>query len=604
MKKLVLAFLAVATMTAFISCAGSASSSGSGDEGDRAVFALVNIPFEKFYEAETDGDYDAYSSATQKAANGAMCYGTYHKTKGEDTASKTAREAEPSATFTPSEEVTAGITYPVKIDLATLRSLGGKEVSDSSPSTDVTITGRGASTIRYEGKQNLYHSGDYAYYILSQAPVAYKEAKGSRGNVSFGKIKGNTKAIDTLFVTVEPGEAHHNFSPAITLYVKDESVSSAEGVGVKKLTFAELSDKAKKVTAGADGSESLSEQNLSALKTIIATSTDGKSYGLTVLNNMFWGKSQIGFQAPGDDLLPQHELVGKQIAKLSFVTEKEVYVAENIITGTVSGNVFTPAVYEAGESAKIRKAVASSSSVADPSVFVVPNLKATDDKNERAQFTSSLKKLSKADFKKAGQNGTYDELFAVTNRSEYNSAWEGAVKKYIEDEKTVKTYAELFKGSCAGTIYGEEAIRVYTAAPESAKFDCFFTNGVSKLVFDGSRISGLSKSGKKVFDHEYYDIGTFVMPTPDGDMEGELYVTLDGGAGEFKYFFMMGDTPDSTYHIEFRYGSKTENLSLFAQGPYAYWLAAGIPTDASADTVRKCIELFVDENLGSMGQVE
>ncbi len=303
---------------------------------------------------------------------------------------------------------------------------------------------------------------------------------------------------------------------------------------------------------------------------------------------MFWGKSQIGFQAPGDDLLPQHELVGKQIAKLSFVTEKEVYVAENIITGTVSADIFTPAVYDSGESALSKKAVKASVSLADPSVFVVPALKATDDKNERAQFTSSLKKLSKADFKKAGQNGTYDELFAVTNRSEYNSAWEGAVKKYIEDEKTVKTYAELFKGSCAGTIYGEEAIRVYTAAPESAKFDCFFTNGVSKLVFD----------------HEYYDIGTFVMPTPDGDMEGELYVTLDGGAGEFKYFFMMGDTPDSTYHIEFRYGSKTENLSLFAQGPYAYWLAAGIPTDASADTVRKCIELFVDENLGSMGQVE
>lgn len=587
MKNKISLLVSLALVMTFFSCADSASSSSE----DSKVFALVNIPFEKFFEEETNGKFDAYSSATIKAANGSITYGTYHKDF----------ENAESASKVPSNQKTTGITYPVKInrsDLAVLKNLGGVEITDSTPFTDVTVSGRGgASTIRYEGKQNLYNNGDYSYYVLSQAPASYKDAHVSGQNISFGKIKGNTKTIDTLYVTVEPGEAHHEFSPMITLYIKDDSVSSSAGIGVKKLTFDECADRAKKVTVDSTtNEESFADQKLTSLRSVIATSTDGKSFGLTVLNNIFWGKSQIGLQAPKDALLPTGELADKKIASLKFVTEKEVYVAENIIVGQVADNVFYPVV-----SAK-NNSFENTYNITDPTCFKIPLIKATDDKTERSNYTASFTKLEKADFNKEKLNGTYDELFRVINQSKYNSIWEAAVKQGKSNltDQEVKEFAELIKSFCAASVYGSEAEALYTD-PSSAKFDCFFINGISCLTYDGSKISGVNKKGSKVFEHEYFKVGEFNL---DMGMDGILYVTLDGDAGEFKYFLMMPDTPDSTYHTEFRYGNNLDDLSKGMSGKYAYWLAAGIPSDATEDDITNVINLFVSENIAEEEDVK
>ena len=559
----------------------SNSNSPDDNEAEQSIFALVNIPFDKFFEAETD-QFDAYSSATQKAANGSITYGTYHVSKSDSSEL--------------SEQVTRGITYPVKVnvsDLENLKGLGGTEITDSTPAIDVTTTGRGGTnTIRYLGKQTLYHNGDYSYYILSEAPASYKKANFSGSNVSFEKIKGNTQKIETLYVTIEPGEAHHEFSPMLTLYVRDNSKTAEKGIPVTKLTFADISEKAQKIT-GAEGSETVTEQNLNALRTIIATSTDGKSYGLTVLNNMFWGKSQMGFQAPNPALVPEHELVGKEIASLKFVTEKEVYVAEKIIAGKVEDGVFYPAVSLNTPKGRNKDA------------FVIPSLKATDDRTERANYNNSILTVKEAaDFDDENHklSGTYEELFTVINQSKYDSIWEDAIRNGLPgaSAEEVTMYATLFKGWCAGRIYGQEAIDTYTADPSSMKFDCFFINGVAKLKFDGMYISGTDKNGAKLFEYAYKHDGTFTMPTDEGVMTGDLFVALDSDAGEFKYFFMLPDTPAETYHTEFRYGSNKEDLAGFTTGPYAYWLAAGILENADETMIKNVIELFCNENLEEM----
>ena len=80
-------------------------------------------------------------------------------------------------------------------------------------------------------------------------------------------------------------------------------------------------------------------------------------------------------------------------------------------------------------------------------------------------------------------------------------------------------------------------------------------------------------------------------------MSGYLFETADEDAGEFRYFFMMPDTPASTYHLEFRYGSDVDALTEYATGPYAYWLAAGFPVDADEEMIRNVITLFCEENL-------
>ena len=56
-------------------------------------------------------------------------------------------------------------------------------------------------------------------------------------------------------------------------------------------------------------------------------------------------------------------------------------------------------------------------------------------------------------------------------------------------------------------------------------------------------------------------------------------------------------TPATTYHLEFRYGSNTEDLAKYNEGPYAYWLAAGFPVDADEEMIRNVITLFCEENL-------
>lgn len=72
----------------------------------------------------------------------AMSYGTYHE-----------------PVKNPAEAVARGITCPVKISKAVLESLGGSEITDESPSFDLTTTVREVpTTIRYSGKQNLFQA--------------------------------------------------------------------------------------------------------------------------------------------------------------------------------------------------------------------------------------------------------------------------------------------------------------------------------------------------------------------------------------------------------------------------------------------------------------
>ena len=78
--------------------------------------------------------------------------------------------------------------------------------------------------------------------------------------------------------------------------------------------------------------------------------------------------------------------------------------------------------------------------------------------------------------------------------------------------------------------------------------------------------------------------------------EGELYRSTEP-AGEFSYLFFLPDTMETTYHLEFRYGSDPEALMGYMKGPYAYWLAAGIAADADEAAVEKVIRLFCLENM-------
>lgn len=190
-------------------------------------------------------------------------------------------------------------------------------------------------------------------------------------------------------------------------------------------------------------------------------------------------------------------------------------------------------------------------------------------------------------------NGTYEELFPVLADENYAQDWLEACAKYLPEntsEEAIETTAAMLRSFCMGTVYGQDAVDTYTD-PDTAQYDCYFINGVKKLAFNGSIISGVDENGETVFSHAYRFISY------NKDLGYYEYESTDVDSGEFTYFLMRSDTPASTYHIELRYGSDLDALESYTTGKYAYWMAAGIPLNRTADDIKACIDLFCEENL-------
>lgn len=189
--------------------------------------------------------------------------------------------------------------------------------------------------------------------------------------------------------------------------------------------------------------------------------------------------------------------------------------------------------------------------------------------------------------------GAYDELFTTICAPEYDQIWLDACAPFV-DADNAQAYVDVLKAACVGERLGEEAIATYTAAPEAAQFNCFFIQNVAQITVAGNRISGVDMEGNTVFDHAYRYVGDDELP---GFASFRVYESEDADSGEFTYFSFAPDTPAETYHIEFRYGSDREALSRLMEGPYAYWLAAGIMTPYAQEDIVNVVTLFCEENL-------
>ena len=134
------------------------------------VYVLMYIPYDKFYAAEGDDNADAVTSATLNKTRSSLAAGSYHvSSDGSDI---------------------TGIVYPVKLeDASALDKL--TQVTDSSK-VDITVSMKGKeTTTTYEGKDALFESPSYSYYMLSEVPSYYKKATVNEdGSLSFGKAEG------------------------------------------------------------------------------------------------------------------------------------------------------------------------------------------------------------------------------------------------------------------------------------------------------------------------------------------------------------------------------------------------------------------------------
>lgn len=188
-----------------------------------------------------------------------------------------------------------------------------------------------------------------------------------------------------------------------------------------------------------------------------------------------------------------------------------------------------------------------------------------------------------------GLKGSYVELFSQQTclNPKFETLWKSEVAKYVETSQVDSVLAAI-RGVCQGTRTGADAVAYYKQNG-SMKFCCSFLQGVMRIEVKGRRISGYGSGKKQLFSHKYH----FLEMDANGNY---IFESDDDNKDEFRYFWFMPDSPKSTFHIEFRYGSDKTQLSQMMDGKYAYWMAAGV-REGHEEEWRNGIILFVDERL-------
>ena len=245
------------------------------------VYVLMNIPYADFYKAELNNTVkvDATTSATKTKTKSTLANGSYHADN--------------------TGEHISGITYPVKIKAGTDLSKLTKITDASKVSITVNMKGK-ETTTEYKGKDALFESADYSYYVLSTAPAYYKELTVNEdGTYSFGKTTATEKTVK--------GAAIEKFK-----------TSSKYGDYQLNLNFDKVAD-----------SDQISG-NTKVLAAVITT-TDGTQYGLRHVENIWkgtefaWG---TGFttQSHGCPISGEHyaSMMGKTIDAVTYYTENGV----------------------------------------------------------------------------------------------------------------------------------------------------------------------------------------------------------------------------------------------------------------------------------------
>lgn len=247
------------------------------------VYVLMNIPYADFYKAELNKKnivkVDATTSATKTKTRSTLANGSYHADN--------------------TGEHISGITYPVKIKAGTNLSNLTKITDASNVSITVNMKGK-ETTKEYKGKDALFESADYSYYVLSTAPAYYKELTvNENGSYSFGKTTATEKTVK--------GAAIEKFK-----------TSSKYGDYQLNLNFDKVAD-----------SDQISG-NTKVLAAVITT-IDGTQYGLRHVENIWkgtefaWG---TGFttQSHGCPISGEHyaSMMGKTIDAVTYYTENGV----------------------------------------------------------------------------------------------------------------------------------------------------------------------------------------------------------------------------------------------------------------------------------------
>ena len=450
-------------------------------EVQKEVYVLMNIPYADFYKADGVTGADAVSSATKQKTRGTLVAGSYHvNSDGSDI---------------------TGVTFPVKIsDASSLEKY--TQITDESKVDITTQSKAGETTTTYTGKDALFESASYSYYVLSEAPSYYKEATvNSDGSLSFGEIKG--AKVQTL-------------SDATTKF------STSSRYGDYQLNISGLPSEIKTVYG------------------VVISTEEGSKYGLRHLENI-WKNGKLawstGFvtQSKGNNLdyKDYAAMMGQTINMVTYYTDA--------------------GIYEIPMDQKVAKKFDGSVSVGDTSVnaksaaITVSGLPEDFDEEyeikglDKDAYTVDIVKTEKGTartitFTKTPEKGRY--TLTVSDKSgvyapistTFNLYTEAIPAKYNEDGKE----PALEKAEDANTDEYQAYLKNIQSVTVNGKTYAAFEKGAVKLIKEDGKLDLKQDAFKEAKAGDAYT----VTVTENGYKEYTFTYKVPDENGEYSYVYV------------------------------------------------------------------
>lgn len=408
----------------------------------KEVYVLMNIPYDKFYAAEGVDYADAVTSATLNKTRSSLAAGSYHvSSDGSDI---------------------TGIVYPVKLeDASALDKL--TQVTDSSK-VDITVSMKGKeTTTTYEGKDALFESPSYSYYMLSEVPSYYKEATVNEdGSLSFGKAEG--AEVQTLSNVTADFRTSSNY-------------------GDYQMNLSGLPD------------------DITTVYGVVVGTKEGDSYGLRHVENIWkisklaWSTGFVttahGNQLQYKDYVP---MMGQTISKVTYYTNAGIY--------EIPMSVYVPVKFDGSVEVADAKASSGETKItlnklpsdyeAEYSVEGLENVKV---ENGVLTYTAADAKVGKYTLKVTDKSGKYADISA-----DFTLTTEVTPIIYERDQKALVPADGYSADDLAAYVKSIESVSV-DGTPYAAS-----GKGAVKIIKEDGSIDATAKPFANAKDGQEFEI--------------------------------------------------------------------------------------------------
>lgn len=430
-----------------------ADEAGDGQtEGE--AYVLMNIPYDDFYKAElknNDVKVDTFTSATKQKTRSSLAKGSYHvNSDGSDI---------------------TGVTFPVKVsDISVLKDK--KQIKDNA-SVSITTTIKGKeTTTEYKGKDALFESDSYSYYVLSEEPSYYKELTvGEDGSFTFSAIKGQSAAPETKQVQAE--------------------FKTKSNYGDYQLKF----DKTE--------FNSIINTDTDTVYGAVINTTDGTTYGLCHLENIWKGYElawSTGYttESHGCHLNSEHfeSMMGKTIDSVTYYASNGIYTLDIADVKVLAKNSYVYAGLTWGEY------------WSQENVTAAGNVSGSDEKDSHNESdTGAFDAVTRATTNHGLHRGSYQCMATIytTEGNTYQlSYWKSSTEPVLAD----------------GTVANWTPADRKTGTPASIQ-----VNGGAKESLDHYAVTGIKYVPVQVKAEDYADFAAKYPVVKNGE-------TLVGGFSE------------------------------------------------------------------------